>query len=157
MYHSGSGVLEPSQRMDIDPGNAGVRYSAFHLQTAVRMINRHTSANHQARNYYSSILLDDLTTTSADDRIMLNLQDATSAPQATSALATSSAPEMGPEEAQDIVNRTKADFEWWAPKIGEVCHSSGLVERRDNNHTDADYLTCRSTSNARRSRQPWMI
>ncbi|KAM0749122.1 hypothetical protein T439DRAFT_327617 [Meredithblackwellia eburnea MCA 4105] len=93
------GKLAPSTGLDLNPGNAG------------------------ARNYYADILLDDLTTSTAEDRIVLNMQDrsTSSGPAAASGSggANGAAETMETDEVDRIVRGTKDSFEVWEPNLGE--------------------------------------
>lgn len=91
--------------MALDPGNAGAKNA-----------------------YYNDIILEDLNDVEVSDRIFLNMQQPT--PKVTTTTTTTPAIEGeamegiieggGEETEEDIVQRTKREFEDWNPRLGEV-------------------------------------
>lgn len=94
-------------RMALDPGNAGIRNA-----------------------YYDDIILEDLTTTSTQDRIILETRDRS---QYTSESKKDEDEDreakMGEEEMEEVIRNTKLEFERWEPRLNDVRSSSSLPIR----------------------------
>lgn len=93
-------------------------------------LHKHGSSDPQVRNaYYDDIILEDLNTTSTQDRIILETRDRATMVSASTTIVEEGEEEPVLDEAEmvEIIFDTKSEFNIWSPSLGSVGFSRSII------------------------------